>query len=94
MAIVVLDSRVAIGDGQAVYVSASAEEATGHTLDEGILVYSKRSVVHGVQPWAREDVQPPQPYRLYRATASEHWVVDPDAHPNRRVRVNPAIDRR
>ena len=89
VAIVVFDSRVAVGDGQAVYVSASAEEATGLTLDEGVRVYSGRSEAHGVRPWASDDVQPPQPYRLYRAVATEHWVVHPDAHPNRRIRVQP-----
>ena len=24
------------------------------------------------------------PYRLYRATATDHWVLDPDGHPDHR----------
>ncbi len=89
VAIVVFDTHSPIGEGQAVYVAATAAEATGETLDRGIRVYSERSVGHGVRAWTVDDVIAPQPYRMYRATASDHWVVDPDAHPNRRVRVTP-----
>jgi hypothetical protein len=29
----------------------------------------------------------PAPYRLYRATASQHWVLDPDSSPDDRAAV-------
>lgn len=89
VAIVVFDSCVAIGEGQAVYAEATAEILDGEALDRAVRIFSERSVAHGVRPWTVEDVLPPRPYRLYRARAARHWVVDPEASPNRRVPVNP-----
>jgi Pyridoxamine 5'-phosphate oxidase len=88
--IVVFDSRAPIGTGQGVYMSAVAEELTGVDLERGIDVFSRRSVSHGAPAWRLEDVRAPAPYRLYRAIASEHSVLDPAAHPNRRTPV--AVD--
>jgi hypothetical protein len=34
-----------------------------------------------------EEVRPPGLYRLYRAVALEHWVLDPYASPDRRMPV-------
>lgn len=93
VAIVVFDSRIAIGEGQAVYAAATAEALDGEALEEGIRIYSERSVAHGVRSWTVGDVRPPRPYRLYRARATTHWVVDPDASPNRRLRVSPGSRR-
>ncbi len=74
--IVIFDSRAPVGTGQGVYVSAIAEELAGTELDRGIGVYSRRSQTHGAGGWTREDVTPPARHRLYRATASEHSVLD------------------
>jgi hypothetical protein len=73
--IVVFDSQVPIGTGQAVYMSAVAEELTGPDSGRGIDVFSRRSVEHGGSEWVLEDVQPPARLRLYRAIASEHFVL-------------------
>jgi hypothetical protein len=86
--IVIFDSRAPIGTGQGVYVSAVAEEVTGPDLERGIHVFSRRSEAHGARPWAIGDVRAPAPYRLYRATASAHSVLDPAATPNRRTPVD------
>jgi uncharacterized protein YhbP (UPF0306 family) len=93
--IVVFDSRAPVGTGQGVYMSAVAEELSGVDLERGIDVFSRRSVAHGAPAWRLEDVRAPAPYRLYRATASDHSVLDPSAHPNRRtpVAVHEAGDR-
>ena len=72
----IFDSRAPIGTGQGVYVSAIAEELAGTELDRGIGVYSRRSQAHGVGARTREDVASPARQRLYRATASEHSVLD------------------
>jgi nitroimidazol reductase NimA-like FMN-containing flavoprotein (pyridoxamine 5'-phosphate oxidase superfamily) len=74
--IVIFDSRAPVGTGQGVYVSAIAEELAGTELDRGIGVYSRRSQAHGAGGWTREDVTPPARHHLYRATASEHSVLD------------------
>jgi Pyridoxamine 5'-phosphate oxidase len=73
--IVVFDSQAPIGTGQAVYMKAVAEELTGPDSGRGIDVFSRRSVEHGGSEWTLEDVQPPARLRLYRAIASEHFVL-------------------
>jgi uncharacterized protein YhbP (UPF0306 family) len=75
VSIVIFDSRTPVGSGQGVYVSAVAEELTGTDLDRGIAIFSHRSEAHGAGEWTLEDVRPPARLRLYRATASEHWVL-------------------
>jgi nitroimidazol reductase NimA-like FMN-containing flavoprotein (pyridoxamine 5'-phosphate oxidase superfamily) len=74
--IVIFDSRVAIGTGQAVYLTAIAEELPADELDEGLATFSRRSVAHGGRVWTRADVGPSARHRMYRATASEHFVLD------------------
>jgi hypothetical protein len=88
VSIVVFDSQVPIGTGQCVYMAAVAEEVTGDGLDRGIDIFSRMSEAHGGRAWTRENVLAPAPYRLYRATASEHWVLDPASHPDRRTSVS------
>jgi nitroimidazol reductase NimA-like FMN-containing flavoprotein (pyridoxamine 5'-phosphate oxidase superfamily) len=78
LAIVIFDSTVPVGGGQAVYVEAVAEELGGAERERGIVVYSRRSEAHGAGQWRIADVTAPAPHRLYRATASAHFVLDPD----------------
>jgi hypothetical protein len=89
LSIVIFDSQAPIDTGQGLYMSAVAEEMTDTDLDRGIAVFSNRSQAHGGRPWTLDDVRPPAPYRLYRASASEHSVLDPDRHPVRRTPVVP-----
>jgi hypothetical protein len=88
VAVVIFDSTAPVGAGQAVYVSATAEELGGADLDRGIEIFSRESVAGGLSEWGLEEVRPPAAYRLYRATASAHWVLDPDGSPDRRVPVD------
>ena len=78
LAIVIFDSTVAVGSAQPVYMSAVAEELTGSELDEGIGIFARGSEAQGLRIWTREDVQPPARHRLYRATASEHFLLGQD----------------
>ena len=87
VSIVVFDSKAPIGTGQGVYMSAVAEEVKGVDLDRGIDIFSRRSEAHGAREWKLEDVQPQALYRLYRATASGHWVLDPAGRPDHRTAV-------
>jgi uncharacterized protein YhbP (UPF0306 family) len=89
ISIVVFDSHAPVGTGQGVYMSAVAEELAGVDVERGIDVFSRRSLAHGAREWGLQDVQGPAPYRLYRATASAHSILDPAAHPNRRTPVSP-----
>jgi uncharacterized protein YhbP (UPF0306 family) len=61
ISIVIFDSQVPIGNGQGVYMSASAEEMTGSERERGIAAFSQRSLQHGGNRWTLADVQPPRP---------------------------------
>jgi hypothetical protein len=90
ISIVIFDSRVPVGMGQAVYMSGVAEELAGADLDGSLQIYNGRfqnPAEHGVSIIAPEDLQVPALYRLYRATAQEHWVLDPAGHPDHRTSV-------
>jgi nitroimidazol reductase NimA-like FMN-containing flavoprotein (pyridoxamine 5'-phosphate oxidase superfamily) len=76
LAIVIFDSHQP-GGWHAVYMSAIAEELRGDDVDEGIEIFSRRSEAQEMRAWTREDVHPPARHRLYRAAASEHFVLDP-----------------
>ncbi len=76
VAIVIFDSRAPVGRGQGAYMSALTEELSGDGLDSGIAIFSRRSEAHGAGEWTPEDVRWPARHRLYRATASKHYVLD------------------
>ena len=75
ISIVIFDSSVPIGTGQGVYMAATAEEVTGHARIAAIEVFSRRSLEHGGRAWTLEDVEPPAEFRLYRATATAHYIL-------------------
>ena len=75
VSIVIFDSTVPIGTGQAVYMSAIAGEVSGDERVAGIDVFSRRAVEHGGREWTLEDVQAPARLRLYRAVAEAHYVL-------------------
>ena len=89
IAVVIFDSGVPIGEGQAVYMAAVGAELTGDELERGIEIFSRVSESHGARPWTLADVRPPAALRLFRARASEHWVLDPDRRPDQRTPVHP-----
>jgi Pyridoxamine 5'-phosphate oxidase len=74
--IVVFDSRQEIGTGQAVYMSARADELTGAEQERGMEIFSRRSQEQSARAWALDEVRPPEPLRLYRATVTEQWMLD------------------
>ena len=75
--IVIFDSQVPGGAGQAVYISAVAGEVAGAELDAGIEIFSRTSQAQGLPAWTGDAVRPPARLRLYRAVASEHFVLSP-----------------
>lgn len=74
LAIVIFDSHEA-GGWKALYMSAIAEQVTD--VDDTIGIYSRHGEAQGLRAWTREDVVAPARHRLYRATVSEHFVLDP-----------------
>ncbi len=88
VSIVIFDSQVAVGSARAVYMSARAEELSGAELERDVTFFDTAGQAQGLtHRWALQDVQAPAPYRLYRATVSQHWVLDPDSSPDERADV-------
>jgi hypothetical protein len=87
LSIVIYDSHALIGTGQAVYMSAHAAALTGADLDRGLDIYSRSALNHGGRAWTKQNALPPAPYRLYRAIASQQWILDPTASIDERVQV-------
>ena len=73
--IVIFDSTVPAGSGQAVYVEALAGELEEAGREQGIAVFSRRSEEQGAGRWGVADVSGPAQFRLYRARASAHFVL-------------------
>jgi nitroimidazol reductase NimA-like FMN-containing flavoprotein (pyridoxamine 5'-phosphate oxidase superfamily) len=88
VSIVLFDSHVAVGSARAVYMSARAEELTGADLERDVALFDTASQAQGLtRRWGLEDMLAPAPYRLYRATVSQHWVLDPHSSPDDRAEV-------
>ena len=84
--IVVFDSTVAIGQGQAVYIEAVAEQIADTGADAAIAVFSARSEANGGRPWRPSDVVGAAAFRLYRARAAALYILDEH---DSRFRVDP-----
>ena len=73
--IVIFDSTVPMGGARALYAAAAAEQLTGEEAERGVAIFSARSEALGGPEWTTHQVSPPAPYRLYRASASEQFVL-------------------
>jgi nitroimidazol reductase NimA-like FMN-containing flavoprotein (pyridoxamine 5'-phosphate oxidase superfamily) len=87
LSIVIFDSQAPVNTGQGVYMSALAEALAEADLDRGLDIYSRSAVARGGKAWEKQNALAPAPYRLYRATASEQWILDPTASTDHRVLV-------
>ncbi|HEX6582314.1 MAG TPA: pyridoxamine 5'-phosphate oxidase family protein [Thermoleophilaceae bacterium] len=73
--IVIFDSTVAIGSGQAVYLEAEAAQLDDDRAERYVAVFSRRSKELGGREWTVDEVRAPAPLRLYLASASAHHVL-------------------
>jgi nitroimidazol reductase NimA-like FMN-containing flavoprotein (pyridoxamine 5'-phosphate oxidase superfamily) len=73
LSIVIFDTAVPPGHGQAVYMAAEAGIVPEDEYDAARRVFSERSVAQGMEAWSDEDVR--GRLRLYRAVVSEHWML-------------------
>ncbi len=76
VALVIFDSRVQPGQGQAVYMSARAQELAGEEAAQSLELFSSECVAQGLPAWTLEQVAPGARHRLYRARADEHFVLN------------------
>jgi hypothetical protein len=74
LAISIFDSGQAPGTGQGVYVAAIGAPVPEPELDHGLAVYAAQD--ESLPAWTRADVLPPAKHRLYRAIATELFVLD------------------
>jgi nitroimidazol reductase NimA-like FMN-containing flavoprotein (pyridoxamine 5'-phosphate oxidase superfamily) len=77
VSIVVFDSQVAVGSASAVYMTAVAQLLTGASQERGLEIFARESEAQGLRVWRVADVTAPARHRLYRAAATEQWVLDP-----------------
>jgi hypothetical protein len=76
VSIVVFDSSVRPYHGRALYAVGEAYELRGDDLDRGLQVY-RGPDDRGASALTLDDVTGSSPYRLYRATATDLWVLCP-----------------
>jgi hypothetical protein len=75
--IVIFDSQAAPYEGQPVYMAATATPLTDDDeIAEGLLAYPG-APARGGRSLAPENVTGDSPYRLYRATVTQHWGLCP-----------------
>lgn len=88
LSIVIFDSRVAPGTGQAVYMAALAEQLAEPDIDQALEIYPGPPE-RGARVIRPDEVRPPGAYRLFHATVSEHWILHPTRSPDQRTPVRP-----
>lgn len=90
IAMVVFDSTVAPGTGQAVYMTATAEQVTDPAATEhGLGVLSRESARQGIEELGLDRVTGEARLRLYRASVQECSILDPESPFDVRVDVTP-----
>jgi nitroimidazol reductase NimA-like FMN-containing flavoprotein (pyridoxamine 5'-phosphate oxidase superfamily) len=88
LSIVIFDSTVQPNTGQAVYLTATAAQVPDPDLDRGLAVFSRAAVRGGLTEWTLDRVTGHARLRLYRATATEHYILDPDAPTDTRIPIS------
>ena len=83
LAIVIFDTTVTPGQGQALYMAAEAAQADD--VEAAMRVFSERSVAQGLAAWTPDDLG--DRLRPYRAVVSEHWMLGEER--DERVAVTP-----
>jgi hypothetical protein len=74
VAIVVYDSTVPVGRGQALYAAATARPVPDDELEEAARVYSARFVAEAYE-FGVDELRAPASLRLYEARVVEHSVL-------------------
>jgi nitroimidazol reductase NimA-like FMN-containing flavoprotein (pyridoxamine 5'-phosphate oxidase superfamily) len=70
--IAIFDSTVTPGAARALYLEATAEQVD----PEEIGVFARVSEQQGLSVWTATEVTEPARHRLFRATATEHYLLD------------------
>jgi uncharacterized protein YhbP (UPF0306 family) len=73
VSIAIFDSSVPIGGASAVYLRAHVDEVPDAELDRCAALYSDR--LPELRTFTPDDLRAPADLRLYRARATDHWVL-------------------
>jgi hypothetical protein len=73
--IVIFDSTVQVGQAEAVYVEAVAEQVPAAEVEPAIAIFSAVLENDGASPWRVTDVVGSASFRLYRAQATAHYLL-------------------
>jgi pyridoxamine 5'-phosphate oxidase-like protein len=76
VSVVIFDSRIPVGQGQAVYMSATAEQVPDADVDRAMEIYPGPPE-RGARRITGEDVRPPARFRLYHAAVTQHSILCP-----------------
>jgi len=91
VALVVFNSTAGPGDAAA-YAEGRGEELEGDELERAIRTYSRRSEATGLATWGAAVVTAPARHRLYRATASRHFLLGAMTNESKRSRDQHVVD--
>jgi hypothetical protein len=89
LSMVVYDTGAPVGAARAVYMSGHAEIVSGDTLAEELRRYNDGGAGKGASEFGLPSVGEGGTLRLYRATITDHWVLDPTLPRDGRTRVHP-----
>ncbi|MEV4316669.1 pyridoxamine 5'-phosphate oxidase family protein [Actinocrispum sp. NPDC049592] len=89
LSIVVFDSTATPLMGQAVYMMATAAQVPDPEIHDALTLFNRASVRSGLSEFTLDRVTGSARLRLYRATATEHSILDPDATIDTRIPVSP-----
>ncbi|MFC4855504.1 pyridoxamine 5'-phosphate oxidase family protein [Actinophytocola glycyrrhizae] len=88
ISVVVYDSTQRPGNVNAVYMTGTAARVDDSAaVEEGIGVFSRVAVREGIGEWGADRVTGDARLRLYRASVAAHYILDPDAPVDRRLRI-------
>jgi nitroimidazol reductase NimA-like FMN-containing flavoprotein (pyridoxamine 5'-phosphate oxidase superfamily) len=73
VAIAIYDSHRP-GSWTALYMAAVAQELDD--VDDPLAAFNRRSAAQELRAWSHAEVVPPAEFRMYRATATEQFVLD------------------
>jgi len=76
VAATIFDSHVAVGRGEAVYLTGTAEEVAGDALPAAVEAFSRHSQAQGAPAWSADDVTGAAELRLFRLRVEEAWVLE------------------
>ena len=71
--VVVFDSQLPVGGAEAVYMRATAREVLEPTDEQCAVAFRPR--FEGIKAFEPAELRAPAKLRLYRAIATEHWVL-------------------